>query len=281
MVNTAEDLLDLAVEALRRGEDPEPILARHPELAEEVRPLLEVARRLQDLPRPTPSAAGLMRVLARSAAEGPPAGRPGRLALLSRSVLMRAAAVVLAVALVGWATGMASAKAVPGDLLYPVKRLGERVKFLLTIDEEGRAELRLTFSEKRLAELLKKHSRGEGLDERLLAAMLEEAAQALEAGPRLPEVSRALLLSRLGYLSEHQRAVLEALQQRVEPEERIRLAPYLETCRRRCGWMRRMLAGPTPPSPQWEPSPPENLQPWIPAYRVSHPGRPQRERNRP
>lgn len=269
-----EDLLDLALEALERGQDPEPLLAAHPELAEEVRPLLEVACRLRSLPARSATASGLMRVLARVATQEVRRGKGRQEGLLSRAVLVRVAAVVLALSLVGWATGAASTGTVPGDLLYPVKRLGERVKFMLTIDQEGRAELRLVFSEKRLAELLKKYSRGGGLDERLVGAMLEEGARAMEVGPRLSEESRTLLISRLGYLSEHQRVTLEALQQRVDSEERRRLAPYVEACRRRHGSMRRMMARFTPAEPGSDP-PPSNLlpapPPWAPVYRVTEP----------
>jgi len=53
-----------------------------------------------------------------------------------------------------WGGGaIASAKSLPGDPLYPLKRVSEKVQLALTFDEASRAQLLSTFEQRRLAEV--------------------------------------------------------------------------------------------------------------------------------
>jgi len=238
----AEDILDRCLETARSGGDPEDILREHPEGADELRPLLALAAELGALPEPEVSVPGLMRSLTHLLREEPEA-RPARrkIRFFSGAVLARAAAIFLCVGLLGWGAVAASQTALPGDLLYPVKLLTERARFVLTIDKEARAELRIVFSEKRLMEAVRKHREGGGLDKDLLRAMLDEAERALDAGPGLPEASRGLLYSRVAYLSDFQKSVLEQLKRRVASDEQKTLAPFIDACDQRCGRMCEMM----------------------------------------
>ncbi len=253
MTPSPEELLDRCIDAARAGRDPEEILAKHPELADDIRPLLAIATDLAGLPAPSTSVRGLMAALARATAEQEAAAAQPprrRVRWFSRSVLLRAAAMLLAVLLIGWGSVSASASAVPGDWLYPIKLFTERAKFILTVNPEDKAELRITFSEERLKEAVEKHQRGGGIDKELLQAMLDEAKAALDVAPGLPDASRRLLLSRAAYLSQFQRKTLKDLEKRAAPEERKTLAPFMDACMRRCNWMRkRGTDDEGPPSP--------------------------------
>jgi len=237
-----EEALDRCIEAARSGGDPEEILRRHPEIAGEVRPLLALAAELEDLPEPSAPALTqtLMRLLLRTPEAEAHKVKP-KIRFFSRAVLARAAAIFLCVGLLGWGTVAASSAALPGDLFYPVKLLTERVRFFLTIDTERRVELRLVFSEERLMEAVRKHEAGGGIDKELLRAMLDEAQMALDASPGVPEARRGLLFSRVAYLSDFQKKILEQLEGRAGPSEQRALAPFIDACSRRCGRMCEMM----------------------------------------
>lgn len=235
-----EEALDRCIEAARSGGDPEEILRRHPEIAGEVRPLLALAAELEDLPEPSPSAPALTQTLMRLLLRTPEAEayqvKP-KIRLFSRAVLARAAAIFLCVAVLAWGAVAASSTTLPGDLLYPVKLLTERVRFFLTIDTEQQVELRLVFSEKRLMEAVRKHEAGGGIDKELLRAMLDEAQMALDASPDVPEARRGLLFSRVAYLCDFQKDILEQLKERVGPDEQRALTAFIDACSRRCEQM--------------------------------------------
>jgi len=234
------DILDRCIEEQRSGGDPERILSEHPETADEVRPLLELARRLEALPPQGGSTSGLVRALTRAAAEADrdrERERRRRVRLFSRPVLARVAAAVLLVALVGWGATAASAGTVPGDLLYPLKLATEKVSYLLTLNAQDQAQLRLTFSEKRLAEAVKMQAQGRGVDRQLLESMLDEAKEALQAGQDLPPHAQALLVSQAANLANHQGGALQGIEQRAPASERPALRPYIMRCMSRRAWM--------------------------------------------
>lgn len=231
------DILDRCIAEIRAGKAPDDTLRQYPDVADEIRPLLAIACELQRLPEPGASVGGVARAMAKLSGQQTNTKSytdRGRIALLSGPVLARAAAVVLIVFLAGWTTIASSAQALPGDLLYPVKLFSERVRFYLAINEESKAELRVVFSEERVKELVKSYSNGEGLDKTLLAAMLNEAQMALDAGPELPAVSRDLLNWRVAFLSKFQKHTLEQIEKRANPKEKQDLKAYLDICCRRC-----------------------------------------------
>ena len=243
MTEKMEDILDLCIEEARAGRDPEAVLRRHPEVADEIRPLLNLTAELRRLPAPQSTGGGVMQALAHLAneqAEETANPRAPKASFFSLPVMWRVAAAVLIVLFLGWSTATASAGAVPGDFLYPVKLLTERVKFFMTVNAEDRAELRIVFSEERLKEALRTHQRGGGVDKELLRAMLDEARLALDAAPELPEITTEFLSSRVSHLSEFQKAMLEHMQKRATPEEKETLQPFVDMCNMRCDWMRRM-----------------------------------------
>ncbi len=246
------EILDRCLERMRLGEDPERVLEEHPEAAEEIRPLLVLAEELASRPAPAPAGEGLVRSLIRMAAD--PAARPARPrrargGLLNLRVWARAAVLVLAVFLAGWGAVSASANAVAGDILYPVKRFAENVRFFLTVSPDEKAELRISFSAERLREAVRKMQRGEGVDEDLLREMLEEARKAMDGIERMPAGSREILALRAAHLSDYQRETLDRLRARGGEREEKVLRSYRDLCGRRGSWMREVLSGGRGPGP--------------------------------
>lgn len=241
-MHNPEDILDLCIEALRAGRDPEDVLRKHPDQADEIRPLLQLLPEFEALPRPEPTVAGLMRTMARLTAGTSVrdrGGKPRGVLTFARTVMTRVAAAVAIVLFTGWSLSAASSDALPGDFLYPIKLFTERVRFHLALNPTDKAELRIVFSEKRLIEALRQHRQGDGIDRALLQAMLDEAQKALDETKRLPEPTRDLLHSRIASVWEFQGKTLEAISKKATPKEQETLQPFMQKCRERCGWMRR------------------------------------------
>ena len=238
-----EDILDRCIEAACAGRDPETILQQHPELADEVRPLLEIAAGLEALPAPSASSRKMMTAMAKAfsqqAKSGAQAGR-SKFFLARHPVLARAAAILLVVLIVGWGTVNASSSAIPGDILYRVKMLAERVRYSLTVNPEGEAELLIAFSDERLREAVRKHQQGGGIDVRLLGEMLDHARHALEKGFDMDDSGRDILIQRVTGLHHVQKRCLEQLKASAGPQEKQVIVPFLEVCTSRCSCLEHM-----------------------------------------
>lgn len=70
-----------------------------------------------------------------------------------RTILMRYAILVLLGLMVVGGTVQASDNALPGDILYPVKRAAERMRLTLAVTEENKAAVQTRIAEKRSEEL--------------------------------------------------------------------------------------------------------------------------------
>ena len=164
-----EAILDDCLSHLREGASIEACLARYPEYAVELEPLLRIALRAQELkpvepPSMTALAAGRRRFLQEAARLRqrealPRAGwlftllRPmPRWVWARRSFAITALTVFLLLALLGGGVVVASANSLPGDPLYPIKRATEQVQLSFTFDPAAKARLREEFEERRREE---------------------------------------------------------------------------------------------------------------------------------
>lgn len=163
--NEFESLFENCLARLQHGEDLEIILAEHPEQAAALRPLLQTVINLQALPIPAPVPAkrnpARAHFLASAGERRPkPAGRPTwrPIRTLVTSLFLL---IVLLTSLLG--TGLASAQALPGDTLYPVKRAVEKTRLALTSTSLERLKLEESFDQQRTLEAAKlvESSRGE------------------------------------------------------------------------------------------------------------------------
>jgi hypothetical protein len=152
-----------------------------------------------------------------------------------------AAAAVLALMVSFTGVTSLSASSAPGDFLYPIKLVSEKVRFLLTVNSENKAELRLTFSEERLNELLKLSQRSGSIDTTLLKEMLTQAELALERAD-VPAEQAIPFLSRLQLTNTYQQKMLEQIRPDLDSASRIYVDRAIETCCNRGQWLTEILA---------------------------------------
>ena len=153
------EALENCLHEIERGADTETVIRLYPDIADELRPILQTSVKARARSVSVPSAEVLQRNRARllqRAAEL----REVRAGLHSRRVWfvsLRRVAVTLAVLAVVFASGTglvrAAAMTLPGDNLYPVKRTWEDVKLLFTFDAQKHASLEVEYENERLDEL--------------------------------------------------------------------------------------------------------------------------------
>jgi hypothetical protein len=158
--NSQEEILDTLISQLVDSDER----AEVPEHAQDVDPLLEVARQVREAypthpPRKIFAHNSRMRVLNRlQARQTSPVPSRGRKPGMRSWIFRPARAMVtlfLAFMLMITSTGvaMASSDAIPGDALYPVKRGMEEIRLGFTFSENGDAELLNAFTTERMDEI--------------------------------------------------------------------------------------------------------------------------------
>ncbi|HEY3344036.1 MAG TPA: DUF5666 domain-containing protein [Anaerolineaceae bacterium] len=146
------ELLQDCLLRLQHGASLEDVLARHPEQAGELRPLLEAALAARSLraeihvPREAQlrSRAQFLQAAARPA-------RPSLRVILRTGWVLASVVTVLALALVG--TGFASAQSLPGDQLYPVKIAAEQARLQIVSDPAQRLQITGGYDRERVDEV--------------------------------------------------------------------------------------------------------------------------------
>jgi hypothetical protein len=123
--------------------------------------------------------------------------------------VVRAVAALLLVVAVGLTGSLLSARSLPGEPLYPVKRLTERLLYSVTVNAQGRAELHLRFADRRTQEFVYVLEPGEKINRELLSAMLNEMRHAFSYAEQLPEGRHAAIMQRVEDYNDYQRIVLE------------------------------------------------------------------------
>jgi len=151
------ELLEEGLAQLRSGAGLEEVLARHPAQADQLRPLLETARLAQDLGKEVPDLQTAQnrsraRFLGAAHVRQQPAQKyeKKKLAGMRLAGVVALIAVFVVASLLG--TGLASAEAVPGQALYPVKRAVEQAQMALTTRQSSRLELEEAFDQRRMLE---------------------------------------------------------------------------------------------------------------------------------
>jgi hypothetical protein len=155
--------------AIEKKQDTiEGCLTRHPDLADELEPLLRLAADVRAVPAVEPSPAfqqaAVPRLLnlirAREAAKVAPA--PAAPASFwqrlrswrpSRALLVRVVAALLVIAMLSGGS-VATAQSLPDSPLYPVKRAAEQVSLNFTFTEIQRAKRLLDFTDERVREMI-------------------------------------------------------------------------------------------------------------------------------
>ncbi|UCG92932.1 MAG: hypothetical protein JSV97_04290 [candidate division WOR-3 bacterium] len=211
-----EEILDILLREVKRGKSIEDCLKDYPEYVDELEPLLRLATSLQDLPKPEPRQEAVVATL-RNVKDAVVEKTQKKIKFSLRKIfrlqpaVIRAVAAVVLVVVLGWTTVTLSAHSLPEDVLYPVKRLTERIQYILTITPEGKAELHIVFAHKRTDEFAQSFEEGEEMNRPLLNAMLNEAQSALKYSESLPEERVKQLVEKIMTCNHHQREILEKI----------------------------------------------------------------------
>lgn len=154
------EALEICLQDIEKGADVEAVLFRYPDLADELRPILEASAGAKSMAVPMPSPEVVQRNRARILQHAAQM-REVRVKPLQRvwfaSLRRLTVTVVVVVALFVSGTGLvrAAADTLPGDNLYPVKRTWEDLSLFLTFDSQLRETLEVERENERVYELQK------------------------------------------------------------------------------------------------------------------------------
>ncbi len=216
MRRNIDDLLDQLLIEIEKGKCVEDCLKDNPEFASELEPLLKVALEVSKLPKPEPRIEAVNETLLKIRRIQPESKKTAQKFSFGRifsfqPAIIRVAAIVLLVVLIGWSSIALSTRSVPGDLFYPVKIVTERVQYILTADEEGRVHLHLTFAHKRANELAKSFKRKNQLNRKLMSLMLNEALIALKHTDLEETEEAQKFINKIARVNQYQMTVLEEI----------------------------------------------------------------------
>ena len=178
-----EVLLQQGLEAQAQGQSLDAFLAQHPEEAADLEPLLSFAAQLEDSWNTTPTsgarATARYQVLAHASQR--PRGLLAALGLLPQlpRPLVVGAVTVLFLALGSTGAVSASANALPGDPLYPVKTGWEQIQVSLTFDEAAKTRAYATLAERRTDEVAELKSQGKPVSPEGVAALTAQTHSAI------------------------------------------------------------------------------------------------------
>jgi hypothetical protein len=157
-----ENILDECLERVMRGEDVQACLARYPEYAAELEPLLKTASAARKAVDIQPRAEFRQRAAFefQSAIRNMPVKESkGFFKWQVRWVMP--VAIVLVVLMAGSGTLVAANNSLPDDPLYTVKLASETVQLAFTPSDLGKAELYAKFADKRVEEIIELADKGE------------------------------------------------------------------------------------------------------------------------
>ena len=196
-----DNILDECLERiLVRGETVEQCLGRYPELADELKPLLQTALSTKETLaiKPRPEFRDRARYQMQTALREMEEKRQRRFSLFSWQPRWATVAITALLVLVlgGGSTVAAAGNSLPDQPLYPVKLATEKVRIAVTFSRLGKAELYVQLADERVNEVIAMAEKGqiekmeqtaERLNEQLIAMTRvvepEEAPQALTAPP--------------------------------------------------------------------------------------------------
>ncbi len=204
-----QTILNECLKELEAGQPLEAVLARYPEQADELRPLLLTAENLKAMPIARPRShvqqAGWQRFLGeaialRRARERRPAFS------LWRPLAAAASFVLVLFFLAGGATVYAASRSLPDSPLYPLKLATEEARLWFVFDEDDRAGILLDQSETRMTEIRKLVQQGKPVEGNVLSAMrgrMTRATDIINKRDAPPE-----LVARASELSARQEEIL-------------------------------------------------------------------------
>jgi len=234
--NTIDMILDDALDQCLAGATIEGVLSKYdPQVVAELEPLLEAASAFQSVKQPMPTGEALFKSLSSIGNHVEPA----RKSIPFPRLPMKVAASFIAIFSLMFGLDVAASNTVPGDTLYFVKKLSEKIQYMIMPTADGRIELKLTFSQKRMAELLKKSNSGELTDLDIVYEMLAEVDHSLNKVTQVKDISsekKGVLISRVRDLNRRQTEVIKHVAMNCSGKLKAELQQVMETCNCREDW---------------------------------------------
>lgn len=157
-MNNLYEALEICLQDIEKGVDVESVLFRYPDLADELRPILEASAGAKNMAVPAPAPDAVRRNRAKVLQHAAQM-REGKVRSSQRIwfASLRRIAVTLAVVTVLFVSGTglvgASSNTLPGDNLYPVKRTWEGLRLFFTFNPLERESLEMEHENERLHEV--------------------------------------------------------------------------------------------------------------------------------
>jgi len=207
-----QTILDECLRELETGQSLDAILARYPEEADQLRPLLLTTQNLKAMPVARPRShvqqAGWQRFLGEAIALQRVRERRPTFGLL-RPVAVAASLVLTLFFLGGGTTVYAASHSLPDSPLYPIKLATEEARLWFVFDEDDRAGILLDQSETRMTEIRKLVQQGKPVEGNVLSAMRGRMTRATDIINKRDAPSE--LLARANELSASQEEILIAI----------------------------------------------------------------------
>jgi hypothetical protein len=169
-----QTILNECLKELETGQPLDAILARYPEEADELRPLLLTAQDLKAMPIARPRShvqqAGWQRFLGEAIALRR-AREPRPVFSFWRPLAVAASLLLVLFTLGGGATIYAASRSLPDSPLYPLKLATEEARLWFVFDEDDRAGILLDQSETRMTEIRRLVQQGKPVEGNVLSAM--------------------------------------------------------------------------------------------------------------
>jgi len=188
--------------------------------------MLQLAARLQEIPKPSPSTTAenecVHRLRSKLNRQRSPRRAPARFRLIW------VASALLMVSLATFAALHLSKDSLPGDALYTVKRVKEKVYLVLERDAVDRSALRVRFADSRLKEYVACVGSGRRC-EKVLADMVNQSEAALNELEK-SGVSDSLSLARVGMACAYQAETLRGILVEVQDADTTRVIEIIGAC---------------------------------------------------
>ncbi|MGB9722151.1 MAG: DUF5667 domain-containing protein [bacterium] len=236
MKSRIEEVFDELFRGLASGKDIGELLKEYPEYAEELRPLLEMALRIKELPKPEPEEKAVLETIHKVKEV---LYREKKVPIFKKififqPTLIRVFALIILIVIISGTGLLFSSRSMPNEILYPAKRLTEKIQYSLTFNQQGKVELHIRFAERRADELMFVFNKNKKINEDLLSAMLNETENAFHFAEVLGGDRTYNLLKRIAEINQEQISILEGIKNRACPCDTILLNQALDKCKERC-----------------------------------------------
>lgn len=238
MKKKIEEILDILIGEIKEGKSVDSCLKEYPEYADELRPLLLLAARIEESPKPEVDLVAFKRAMTKvNSLEEQGKVKNSLFALrahIFRPVVLRTASIVLVFTFILSMTFSFSANSLPGDFLYPVRCFGEKAQLVMTFGDEGKAELHLKLADRKTEDFILSFNKKEKINKELLNAMFDETSNALRYCKFLSADKCSTLVSKAKDCCQSQLKVLKVIEPLVQGSDCSLVSEAIDKCSARC-----------------------------------------------